>query len=494
MKTKIAILADLHFEPNPLAGTPEGRLTDIADILLLRAVKRLNLLSKPNFCAVLGDLHNAGSAPGAEDDYSVLRKTLDLLNCPWAALSGNHDSPSAFQKSFPSHASHFDSAGVRFALFDDPEEPGYNAVRTREELERMDHLRDDGWDGPIVALQHVPLFPPGFPSDCPYRYLNAGEIVAAMKRNRISLSISGHYHKGMELIDDEGTFFLTAPALCERPFGYLEVEIEDGSVSVVRRNLAMPSELKLEDLHVHTHLAYCAENMDIAKSVRLAEAFGLAGLCFTEHSGHLYFDAKSYGSKDCLRPSAAARPEDDRTELYFKALDEAGIPFRQRGLEIDCRFDGAPLVERKDLKRVFLKTGAVHALSRAKDGLEAAKGEFMALSSTIIRSGVHVLAHPFRVFRRSGLETPKELFAPLAALLKEAGVAAEINFHTNSPSPEFVRLCADSGVKLALGSDAHNLYEIGEFAPHLGVLKEAGCLGRLDEILFKLPQIQRAPQ
>jgi hypothetical protein len=40
-------------------------------------------------------------------------------------------------------------------------------------------------------------------------------------------------------------------------------------------------------------------------------------------------------------------------------------------------------------------------------------------------------------------------------------------------------------VKLSFGSDAHALYEVGEFAPHLKFLKEIGYDGDLKDILVR---------
>ena len=42
------------------------------------------------------------------------------------------------------------------------------------------------------------------------------------------------------------------------------------------------------------------------------------------------------------------------------------------------------------------------------------------------------------------------------------------------------------GVELSFGSDAHNLYEVGEFAPHLALLESCGFDGDLGEILVNL--------
>ena len=490
---RIAILADIHLDRSPTDQTPSSRLTDLADILLLRAVKRLNLLAQPDVVLLPGDLHNSGCSSDVSSEYQELRSILDLLKCPWAAIPGNHDSKAElFYKSFPDPGPHMDVSGVRFAFFDDPEMPGYNAVRTAEGLSRMDHLRDDGWAGPIAMMQHVPLFPPGS-SNCPYSYLNAEEIIASMRRNRIGLAVAGHYHEGFDHVRDGALSFVAAPALCEIPFSYLLLELEpSGELTVSRESLAMPPQLKLQDIHVHTNLAYCSENMDIAKSLRLAKVFGLDAICFTEHSGHLYFDSKSYGSKACLEASAKPVPADRRMERYFKMLDDAQIPFSRRGLEIDCRFDGSPLVEPADLGKVSLRIGAVHAMRSLKEPnskVSDCVDEFLRLNEGIISSGIDILAHPFRVFTRAKREAPQELFHPLAKMLRKHGVAAEINFHTNNPPPEFLRLCIDEGVKTAFGSDAHNLYEVGEFAPHLKLLRDAGFKGEISDIMFSVPPI-----
>ena len=117
------------------------------------------------------------------------------------------------------------------------------------------------------------------------------------------------------------------------------------------------------------------------------------------------------------------------------------------------------------------------------------KREFLFRTESLLRYGVQILAHPFRVFP-FGLRqpVPEELFEPVAELLKRYGVAAEINFHHNNPEPEFFSLCVKKGVKLSFGSDSHNLYEVGFFLPHFRFLRELGVAGRLDEVLYRFPQ------
>ena len=112
--------------------------------------------------------------------------------------------------------------------------------------------------------------------------------------------------------------------------------------------------------------------------------------------------------------------------------------------------------------------------------------EFFSLVKSLIESGIDILAHPFRMYAWNGDgNKPVRLFEPIVELLKKHHVAAELNFHHNRPDPVFTKMCIDAGVKLALGSDAHNLYQVGFFQPHLKFLREIGYTGELKDILFR---------
>jgi histidinol phosphatase-like PHP family hydrolase len=482
----IAVISDLHFvEDGDTAGG--ARCGDIADILFLRAVHRFNRMIRPDVTVLLGDLLNDGDAPAAPGLLARMRNIADLVAGPVIAIPGNHDgSPDAFYSAFDRPGPFVDIEGVRFLPFVDPEEPGYNARRTRRDLDRMAEARA-GFGGPIVALQHVPIFPPGA-SYCPYNYTNADEVIAAMGANGIGLAISGHYHAGMDLIRSDGVGFLAAPAASERPFGFLEVVLDGDDIRARTHALQMPKALALVDTHVHTQFAYCSENMDVAMAMRLAEDFGLAGMAFTEHSGQLYFDNEAYWRGECLAEGIrSTQGRQRRMDDYVGALNEAECPENDRALEVDCDFNGDLVLDTEDRARFSFLTGAVHhlqALDAPEPDMDAVSGAFLATLQRFLDTGIRVLAHPFRVFRRAGAGIPAALFEPTVRLLREHGVAAEINFHTNEPPHAFFRLCIEEGVKLTLGSDAHNLYEVGEFAPHLALLEACGFDGDLDDILL----------
>ncbi|MFO7975685.1 MAG: hypothetical protein R6V12_13735, partial [Candidatus Hydrogenedentota bacterium] len=97
------------------------------------------------------------------------------------------------------------------------------------------------FEGPIVSVQHVPLFQPGT-CDCPYNYTNADEILTAMRANKVGCAISAHWHRGVELVHTDGVVSIVNPALCEEPFRFLEVTFSGGAIAV--RGHALPQPLR----------------------------------------------------------------------------------------------------------------------------------------------------------------------------------------------------------------------------------------------------------
>jgi histidinol phosphatase-like PHP family hydrolase len=269
---------------------------------------------------------------------------------------------------------------------------------------------------------------------------------------------------------------------------FLIVTLEDGHVSVQRHQLAMPEDLRLVDMHIHTQLAYCSANMNVETAIALAGDFGLAGLGFSEHSGQLHFTAHEYWQGRAPEAGISGAQElDNRMPAYLdlkRRYERRGVAF---GLEVDCDYRGDLLLKPEDRPFVAHLLGSIHrtpSLTRPSPPLEVLEGEFMALLARLVANGIDIVAHPFRIFRGAGYTPPEHLFRPVAALLRGHGVAAEINYHNNTPPPAFVRICLEMGVKLAFGSDAHSLYEIGEFADHLSLLKNIGFNGPLSDILL----------
>lgn len=224
------------------------------------------------------------------------------------------------------------------------------------------------------------------------------------------------------------------------------------------------------------------------KTQYLAKLFGLRSFRLSEHSGHLLCSKERYRTAQ-HQPTEFLLTE-YRGDQYFKAALAAKIPKEHIGLEADIRFDGTYLADKNDLSRAAFIIGALHEMrclaDKKKLSQEELRDQFLWHCKKILDNGCMSLAHPFRVFRRAGLPIPPDCFEPLVKMLKESGTAAEINFHTNEPPIEFFKLAINAGVKLTLGSDAHNLYEIGDFALHLDFLKKCGVDTNYEDVLLPL--------
>lgn len=486
MALKIAALADTHYAEGSLEACGKRR-TAIADIILLRAVRELNRFTKPDLTIILGDL-----VDNKNENHQHLKEIIDLLESPVVIIPGNHDGDiNDFYSIYPKPEDAFDINGVRVVTFIDPEEPGYNARRTDADLKRMDKARSD-FDGPIVSLQHVPLFPPGA-SASPYAYKNAADVWAAFERNNFTLSISGHWHDGDDLIGRDAGRAVIVPALCESPFAFMEIIIDGDSVETHRHEFKMPSELELVDYHVHSPFAYCQQNMNMQMSIDLANEMGLAGLTLLDHSGQLYFNEKTFWGAFFMTEGIEYTEGIDVRMPAFLELAKQYCPPAYLGFEIDCDYSGNPVIRPDDLEHAQVRVGAIHWLAelrKPEPDIDLAGDEMLYRLSIFLKNRIHILAHPFRLFKKTP-RLPKNMIPRLASVLRENGVAAEVSFHGQETSPEFVKGMVEAGVKLSFGSDSHNLYEVGKFNPHLKLMKQCGYTDSdLKEILIDVPKKQ----
>ncbi len=237
MSVTIAAITDVHYdlEENP----EEPDYLTIADRLFGLAVERVNSAVRPDVTLLLGDLVDGEDKPDALVCLRKICAIADEIDGPVIAIPGNHDpAPEAFYEVFDKPAETVDVAGVRFLPFVDAEAPEWNACRAPEDVQRMTDARA-GFDGTIVSVQHVPLFRPGT-DDCPYNYTNADEVVGAMAEHGIRLAISGHYHRGMDVSQPSGLRSIAAPALCEVPFRFYEIVLDEGDVRVCEHVVEPP--------------------------------------------------------------------------------------------------------------------------------------------------------------------------------------------------------------------------------------------------------------
>ncbi len=231
MSIRLAVVADIHYGDRLNLNNPKRQGLEGAR-LFNRVLRYLAAEGWPDALIVAGDLIDCAG----EDDLTVearldeLAEILAAVPVPVIAIPGNHDlPPEEFYRHLPPLPEFFEINGARIIPFLDPERPGYNAERLPEELDRFDRA-SAGFSGPLIAVQHVPLFPPGTDA-APYRYWNAEEIIRKMHATGCALSISGHHHSGSEMVFDGQSSFVCVPALCEPPFSFARVELGDDGVT-----------------------------------------------------------------------------------------------------------------------------------------------------------------------------------------------------------------------------------------------------------------------
>jgi len=170
----------------------------------------------------------------------------------------------------------------------------------------------------------------------------------------------------------------------------------------------------------------------------------------------------------------------------FKSVD---ADFCKIGLEADICRDGKILLDEYERKRMDFFIGAVHHIPECKvenPNDENVANELLRLSECLLRGGTKILAHPLRAVTWSKCKVSGNLSVRLAALLKKYNAIAELNFHNNLPPESFVLACLENNVKFCFGSDAHNLYEVGEFYGQLAMLERIASGLDVDEVLAPL--------
>jgi histidinol phosphatase-like PHP family hydrolase len=432
----------------------------------------------------MGDLVDDGVALGAEKDLEELRSEARSLEVPVIVVPGNHDGDAArMMRLFGDRPGLHRVRGYRLVTFIDRYEPDDKAMRAEHELSVLAQTGEHA-GSPIIALQHNPIHP-HIESTYPFNLTNAAEVMRAYERAGVMLSVSAHYHPGLAAQDVNGVSYLTCPALCEAPFRFLRLSVRARSFVAREVALQLEPEPPLWDYHVHTEYAYCRDDVTATSALERGQALGVAGMCLTEHAGQLYLSPEDYWP-DHFREDAGLIPREraagrDRMRRFREEMQALRSPTVGIGLELELDANDELTLLDEDREGWDVLIGAVHMLRSIRRGSSDAgevARDFMADTERLCALGVHILAHPFRAFRRADLPVPTELYQRVAELLATHGVAAEVNYHTNEPDPRFFELCLEHGVKIALGSDSHALWEVGDLRPHLRLLE--GIVGKAE--------------
>ena len=477
---KILALADLHYvcrarECVPAAG---DKLRTFGLEWLVRAMRHAAICDRPDVVVLLGDFVQDGLAPAADEDLKNLAAALRAAQIPYVVVPGNHDrDPEAVLKTFGDRAGAHEVKGYTLYSFVDVYDHDDVCTRPQGDIETF---LDTVGEGPVVALQHNPIYPDLDCSEYPYMPANNDAIRESFERANVLLSLSGHYHPGQSPTLRNGVTYLACAALGYAPFSYYLITLNGRDITVEPRQLQMPEGAGVFDFHTHSHFGYCAEDVHPAKSLKRAEIMGVEGLVCLEHAGQLYLSPDDFWQArhvhDPQALPAARSSSSNRMPAFRKAMRAFRSERLRVGLEAECDGDGKLGILEEDRDGWDVVLGAVHWLPDNLPARTPAEFQFsfMWLVEQMVSQDIQILAHPFRVFRPNGLRPPAELYRPMAKLLKDHHVAAEINCHHFMPDAEFFRVCAEEGTRIVLGSDAHRLDEVGDLAPHLRLLERIG--------------------
>lgn len=246
---RLAHFTDLHFRDSIPGSAPVGRRRSREILPLFAEALRTLKDHRVDMIAVTGDLLDVPHflidrvprgfvMPGAESwrarvrsDYRALRKLLQETGIPYVVLPGNHDLPEVFFEVFPKEQRADKCAGFRIVTFDDYEHDSNIPRRFVPSRTLFEEALREPDRAPQIHLQHYLLHPLNEAHDYPYHYLEheflRGRIEGA---GMVSLCLSGHYHRGTDIILSNSTAYATTPAFCDAPHHWRIYEVEAGGV------------------------------------------------------------------------------------------------------------------------------------------------------------------------------------------------------------------------------------------------------------------------
>jgi histidinol phosphatase-like PHP family hydrolase len=474
MPIKIALVANPRITLNPESSSSRQACPE-AIYLLRRLVEYLGIREDVDLLCIIGELLAPAEEP--QPALTALKAILDKASFPVLMAPAHGTAGAELCLEIFGKEMFRDLNGFRVQACDFPPEKELS-------LDSLQAALDAAASPSPAARKRVVILPTGIrPTTHPGAFspdvLSAHNIAAIVTARSPAMADEPNL-AGIEALDD---FSAT-------PYSFALLSLADGDQAPTRQDITLRLPLPLRDLHTHSHFAYCNDDLDLAWESRLMDAVNLSGTAITEHSGHLVFCQKEYWGKHWYPGDLAPSPQHNRTAAYRDFLAQAAKQDQRflPGLEIDIDQTGRIIVDKDLLQATRLRIGAVHFLSMAKPTPDTpgAVDEFMRLTERLITSGlIQVLAHPFRVFSWDGAgDKPTWVFDRIVKMLKQHNVAAEVNFHHNRPDPVFTRKCLDAGVKISLGSDAHSLYKLGAFLPHLDFLRQIGYDGDWRDILI----------
>jgi len=211
------------------------------------------------------------------------------------------------------------------------------------------------------------------------------------------------------------------------------------------------SQLPKTDCHLHT--SWTDGEASVADVYSAAVASGLDTILYSEHSRKTSTDwFKSFAEEVRALPSSPCR-----------AYVGTEVKVETRGGDIDttaaisdhCDFIMASVHRLIDANDVTIQFADTHPE-------QAVDLEYALTWAVLPNPQVDILGHMFGMsYRRFGKVPPDAMIRDLIARAAEYGVAVEVNSHYHPNALHMVRWCQEFDARIAFGSNAHALKEVG---------------------------------
>ncbi|MGC9453890.1 MAG: metallophosphoesterase family protein [Phycisphaerae bacterium] len=233
---RLLTIGDVHYDPHG-QDQPERKPTRGAE-LVHAAISAGRESFAPHAIALMGDLVEDGNDPRTPENLRALADAALSAagDVPLLVVPGNHDVDAArLLAAFGAMAGPIEMTGCRLFVFVDEwwaDDTGHRRWRQQRRFVEW----ASGGQGPLVVLQHNPIYPP-VENDFPYALSEHEQVVADYSAVGVTLSVSGHYHAGLPLTRLGPVAYFTCPALHKPPHPYAEIAISLGEAEVTLRNL-----------------------------------------------------------------------------------------------------------------------------------------------------------------------------------------------------------------------------------------------------------------
>ncbi|MBN1798341.1 MAG: metallophosphoesterase [Spirochaetales bacterium] len=164
------------------------------------------------------------------ESYHKIRDILDASKLKYMILPGNHDHEMAFWQVFDRKIDLEEIGGYTIVCFADSLSDKRIPERRGRELLKFQKMLSDPAKQRQIHFQHYLLTDPP-EEDYAYSYKDYKRLQQEIVTSGLVLMcLSGHYHKGMKMLNKSGTFFSVGPAFCAPHRKYRVYQIQDSNV------------------------------------------------------------------------------------------------------------------------------------------------------------------------------------------------------------------------------------------------------------------------